>query len=272
MSAAGLEPKIDAAGNIIGRLAGQDPNLPPIAIGSHTDSVPEGGNYDGTVGTLSAVEVAQVLAETNLKTRHPIEVLIFQNEEGGQFGSRIMIGAVEDKDLDGISLSGKTVREGIRFIGGNPDKIASARREKGDIAAYLEIHIEQGAILETERIQIGVVEGIVGINRHEVRIEGIANHAGTTPMNLRHDALLAGARLIQGVNRIVTDIPGRQVGTVGRIQALPGAPNVIPGSVILTIELRDLDWNKIRSLYHKIVEHGREIGKSTGTTLSFREF
>jgi len=272
MRAAALEPKIDAAGNITGHLPGSDPNLAPIIMGSHIDSVPKGGNYDGTVGSLSAIEVARILHQNGTKTRHPIEVLIFQNEEGGQFGSRIMIGAVEDSDLDHVSHSGKTVREGIRFIGGDPDNLDSVRRRTGDIAAYLEIHIEQGSILDTGKVDIGIVEGIVGINRHEVTIEGIANHAGTTPMHLRADALLAGAKLIEAVNRIVTSIPGSQVGTVGRIEAHPGAPNVIPGSVTLTIELRDLDWGKIRDLYQKIASEAREIGRSSGTHFGFREF
>jgi N-carbamoyl-L-amino-acid hydrolase len=272
MRAAALEPRIDAAGNITGRRPGSDSTLAPIVMGSHIDSVPKGGNYDGTVGSLSAIEAAQILHENRIETRHPIEVLIFQNEEGGQFGSRILIGAVEDRDLDHVSHSGKTVREGIRFIGGDPENLDSVRRRTGYIAAYLEIHIEQGAILDTEKIDIGIVEGIVGINRHEVTIEGIANHAGTTPMHMRHDALLAGAKLIEAVHRIVTGVPGRQVGTVGRIEAQPGAPNVIPGTAILTIELRDLDWDKIRDLYQRITAEAQRIGSTSGTHFSFREF
>jgi N-carbamoyl-L-amino-acid hydrolase len=272
MTAAGLNPRIDAAGNISGRLAGSNPNLAPIVMGSHIDSVPKGGNYDGTVGSLSAVEAARILRENRIETRHPVEVLIFQNEEGGQFGSRLLIGAVAKDDLNHVSHSGKTVREGIRFIGGDPDNLESVRRGSGDIAAYLEIHIEQGAILETEQINIGVVEGIVGINRYEVTIEGAANHAGTTPMGLRRDALLAGARLIEAVNRVVTSVPGSQVGTVGRIEAHPGAPNVIPGSVVLTIELRDLDWGKITDLYQQIAAEARKIESATDTRIGLREF
>jgi N-carbamoyl-L-amino-acid hydrolase len=272
MRTAGLDPKIDAAGNITGLLPGSGPGLAPIVMGSHIDSVPKGGNYDGTVGSLSAIEAARVLREKGVQTRHPIEVLIFQNEEGGQFGSRILIGAIADADLDHVSHSGKTVREGIRFIGGDPENLDAVRRKTGDIAAYLEIHIEQGAILDTEKTDIGIVEGIVGINRHEVTIQGTANHAGTTPMGLRHDALLAGAKLIEAVNRIVTGMPGSQVGTVGRIEVHPGAPNVIPGTVILTIELRDLEWGKIRSIHDLIAAEARKIGTESGTEFGFREF
>src|SRR5687768_13650017 len=247
-----LDVAIDAAGNLIGKRAGSVNTLRPLLIGSHIDTVPEGGNYDGVVGSMGAIEVAQTLAENNLTTRHPLEVVIFQNEEGGLIGSRAMDGELTERELDLVSRSGKTIREGIRFIGGDPTKLAEVRRKKGDIAAYLELHIEQGAHLHNEKIKIGVVEGIVGINWWDVTIEGFANHAGTTAMNNRQDALLAAAKFIEAVNRVVTSVPGRQVGTVGRINALPGAPNVIPGKVVLSLELRDLDSAKINMLYDKI--------------------
>jgi beta-ureidopropionase / N-carbamoyl-L-amino-acid hydrolase len=266
-----LDVSIDAAGNIIGRRAGSDQSLKPLLFGSHIDSVPEGGNYDGVVGSLGAIEVAQTLAENNLITRHPLEVVIFQNEEGGLIGSRAMNGELTEKELDLVSRSGKTIREGIRFIGGDPAKLSSVKRDKGSIAAYLELHIEQGGILEAEKLDIGVVEGIVGINWWDVTIEGFANHAGTTPMNNRQDALLAAAKFIEAVNRIVTSIPGRQVGTVGRIQALPGAPNVIPGKVVLSLELRDLDATKIQMLYQKIRTEADQIAKASKTTFDFKE-
>jgi len=270
MKAAQLETSIDAAGNIIGRRAGNN-SLPPVLLGSHIDSVPEGGNYDGVVGSLGAIEVAQTLAENNLKLNHPLEVIIFQNEEGGLIGSRALDGELTEKELDLVSRSGKTIREGIKFIGGDPTKLATVKRNKGEIAAYLELHIEQGGTLEAEGINIGVVEGIVGINWWDVTIEGFANHAGTTAMNNRQDALLAGAKFIEAVNRIVTSVPGRQVGTVGRIQAWPGAPNVIPGKVILSLELRDLDAAKIQMLYEKIYAEARQIGVSSKTKFDFKE-
>jgi len=271
MRQAKLDVSIDAAGNIIGRRAGSDPKLPPLLFGSHIDSVPEGGNYDGEVGSLGAIEVAQTLAENNITTRHPLEVIIFQNEEGGLIGSRAITGELTAQELDLVSRSGKTIGEGIKFIGGDLTKLATVKRAKGGIAAYLELHIEQGGILDTEKIDIGVVEGIVGINWWDVTIEGFANHAGTTAMNNRQDALLAAAKFIEAVNRVVTSVPGRQVGTVGRIQALPGAPNVIPGKVVLSLELRDLDAAKIDLLYRKIRTEADQIATAHKVKFDFKE-
>ncbi|HKU72376.1 MAG TPA: M20 family metallo-hydrolase [Pyrinomonadaceae bacterium] len=266
-----LDVTIDAAGNLIGRRAGSANNLKPLLIGSHIDTVPEGGNYDGVVGSMGAIEVAQTLVENNVTTRHPLEVVIFQNEEGGLIGSRAMDGELTEKELDLVSRSGKTIREGIKFIGGDVAKLANVRRQKGDIAAYLELHIEQGGILDTEKLNIGVVEGIVGINWWDVTIEGFANHAGTTAMNNRQDALLAAAKFIEAVNRIVTSVPGRQVGTVGRINALPGAPNVIPGKVVLSLELRDLDAAKINMLFERIQTEAQKIAADSKTKFDFKE-
>lgn len=271
MKPARLDVTIDAGGNLIGRRAGSDMTLKPLLIGSHIDTVPEGGNYDGVVGSMGAIEVAQTLAENNVRLRHPLEVVIFQNEEGGLIGSRAMDGELTEKELDLVSRSGKTIREGIKFIGGDPAKLSEVRRKKGDIAAYLELHIEQGNTLDTEKIKIGIVEGIVGINWWDVTIEGFANHAGTTAMNNRQDALLAAAKFIQAVNEIVTSVPGRQVGTVGRINALPGAPNVIPGKVVLSLELRDLDAAKIKMLYEKIHAEAQQIAAASKTKFDFKE-
>jgi N-carbamoyl-L-amino-acid hydrolase len=272
MQQAKLDVSVDAAGNIIGHRAGGDKALrSPLLFGSHIDSVPEGGNYDGVVGSLGAIEVAQTLAENNIVTRHPLEVVIFQNEEGGLIGSRAMNGELTERELDLVSRSGKTIREGIKFIGGDPAKLSDVKRDKGSIAAYLELHIEQGGILEKEKIDIGVVEGIVGINWWDVTIEGFANHAGTTAMNNRQDALLAAAKFIEAVNRVVISIPGRQVGTVGRIQAWPGAPNVIPGKVILSLELRDLDAAKIQTLFQQIRTEAGKIAPASKVTFDFKE-
>jgi N-carbamoyl-L-amino-acid hydrolase len=272
MRAAKLDVTVDAAGNLIGRRAWKATGLRPLLIGSHIDSVPEGGNYDGVVGSMGAIEVAQTLAEHNVTTRHPLEVVIFQNEEGGLIGSRAMDGELTEKELDLVSRSGKTIRDGIKFIGGDTGKLADVRRRKGEIAGYLELHIEQGGILDSEKINIGVVEGIVGINWWDVTITGLANHAGTTPMNKRQDALLTAGRFIQAVNRVVTSMPGRQVGTVGRISAvLPGAPNVIPGKVVMSLELRDLDAAKINMLYEKIQAEAQKIAAESGTKFDFKE-
>ena len=271
MRAAKLDVSIDAAGNLIGRRAGSASGLLPLLIGSHVDTVPEGGNYDGVVGSIGAIEVAQTLAENNVTLRHPLEVVVFQNEEGGLIGSRAMDGELTEKELDLVSRSGKTIREGTKFIGGDVSRLSEVRRKQGDIAAYLELHIEQGGTLDSEKINIGVVEGIVGINWWDVTIEGFANHAGTTAMNNRQDALLAAAKFIQAVNRVVTSVPGRQVGTVGRITALPGAPNVIPGKVVLSLELRDLDAAKINMLFARIKTEAEKISTESKTKFDFKE-
>lgn len=271
MRAAQLEISVDAAGNIAGKRQGSNANLPALLTGSHIDSVPEGGIYDGTIGVISAIELAQVLAERKLSTRHPLEVIVFQNEEEGLFGSRAICGDLSTNDLDLPSQSGKTIREGIEYIGGNPHELESARRRPGDIAVYLEYHIEQGPVLENDGIDIGIVEGIVGVNRWEVTIDGFSNHAGTTPMNRRKDALVVAARFIEAVNRIVRDTPGLQVGTVGRIRVLPGAPNVIPGKAILSLDLRDLESARIESLYHEIAETGKQIAANGGATITFKQ-
>ncbi|HEY7913851.1 MAG TPA: Zn-dependent hydrolase [Blastocatellia bacterium] len=271
MREARLEVSIDAAGNIIGRRAGSDPALKPLMIGSHIDSVPAGGSYDGQVGSLGAIEVAETLAENGVRLRHPLEVIIFQNEEGGTIGSIALARGLTEKDLSQVSNSGKSIREGIKLIGGDPDRLSGVVRKKGDLAAYVELHIEQGGILQSEKIDIGVVEGIVGVYWWDVTVEGFANHAGTTPMNQRRDALLGAAKYIEAVNRVVTSIPGRQVGTVGKIQALPGAYNVIPGTVRTSLGLRDLDAAKVRMLFEKIEAEVRQIEKATGTKFEFKQ-
>jgi N-carbamoyl-L-amino-acid hydrolase len=271
MRAAQLEVTVDPAGNIIGRRPGSDASRPPVLFGSHIDSVPDGGDYDGVVGSLSAIEVARTLAEQNVRTRHPLEVVIFQNEESGLMGSKAMAGILTERDLALVNKSGHSVREGIGLLGGDAARLSAARRAPGSIAAYLELHIEQGAVLEEAGIDIGVVEGIVGIGWWDVTIEGFANHAGTTPMNRRRDAMLSAAKFIQAVNRIVRGEPGRQVGTVGRIEALPGAPNVIPGLVRTSLEIRDLDAAKIERLFGAVETAAHEIGREDGTGFTFRQ-
>ncbi len=269
MEETGLEVHIDEAGNMLGRRHGRQADLPPILFGSHSDSVPNGGMFDGPAGILSAIECAEVLFENKISTLHPLEVVIFTNEEGGLTGSRAMIGELSTDALSERSFSGRTISEGINLVGGHSEKLESVVRKRGDITAFVEIHIEQGKILESEKINIGVVEGIVGINWWNVTIEGVANHAGTTPMNMRSDALLAAAHLIIAVNRHVTSIPGTQVGTVGKIKAEPGAPNVIPGQVAMNLELRDLSASKITSLFESIEHEAASIAERTSTRISF---
>ena len=271
MREADLTVSVDAAANLVGRRPGRDAALRPIVLGSHIDSVPEGGNYDGDVGSLSAIEVARSLAAAGVTLRHPLEILIFQNEEGGTIGSHALADGLDPATLGRVAQSGKTIREGIRFLGGDPDRLDSVRRAKGDIAAYLELHIEQGGTLDERKIPIGVVLGIVGIRHWDVTVEGFANHAGTTPMDRRRDALLVAAQCIQAVNRIVRSVPGRQVGTVGRLRVEPGAYNVIPGRVVFGLELRDLDDRRTLGFYRRIRAECERLARAGGATVAFQE-
>lgn len=270
MKAAGLEVRLDAAGNIIGRRLGKDNALQPIAFGSHIDSVPGGGNYDGDVGSLGAIECIELLNEAKITTQHPLEVIIFQNEEGGLIGSEAMCGILPPTSLDLVSNSGKTIRQGILDIGGDPNRLSEAVRKKGYYKAFIELHIEQGGILDQKGINIGVVEGIVGINQWDVTITGKANHAGTTPMDQRQDAMVAAAKLTLAINQAAVGVEGRQVATVGRIRAEPGAPNVIPGKVVMSLEIRDLSHEKVLAVFASIQAQGKEIEKATGTSIQYK--
>ena len=266
---AGLNPRVDTAGNIFGRLEGTDRSLKPILIGSHVDSVTDGGNYDGPVGSFGAIEVARSLREQSVRLRHPVDVVVWSNEEGGTVGSKCATGLITPADLDKVARSGKTIREGIGLVGGNVARLNEAVMKKGDIACYIELHIEQGGLLEKAGLQIGVVEGIVGLRWFEVTITGFSNHAGTTPMDQRQDAMLAAAKFTVAVNEAVRSVPGRTVATVGRMTVTPNTTNVIPGQVVLTVDLRDLDAAKVEHYTGRFEQLAREIGDATRTKFAF---
>jgi N-carbamoyl-L-amino-acid hydrolase len=275
MRSAGLRPRIDAAGNIFAHRDGSDATLAPILFGSHIDSVPTGGNFDGDLGSLAAIETIRRLTEARVTTRRPLEVVVWANEEGGAYqpslgGSRLVVGKLGEGELDAV-VNGVTKRDAMSRIGGRADRLAEAQIPKGHYAAYVELHIEQGGNLDRDRINLGVVEGIVTVDRYEVTIDGFANHAGTTPMSERHDALLAAAHLTVAVNEIVKAQPGRQVGTVGKLEVTPNAPNVVPGRVRLTVELRDLAAATLTRLADAIQARARDIATATGTTMAFRQ-
>src|SRR5215472_6131084 len=275
MEAAGLKTRIDAAGNMYGRRAGADDSLPPVLFGSHIDSVPNGGNFDGDVGSLGAIEVAQSLQEAGVTTRRPLEVVVWQNEEGYAFnnglaGSRAAAGHLDSGELDAV-WNGLKKSDAIRKIGGAPERIAEARRARGSFACYIELHIEQGGTLEKAGIDIGVVEGIVAIDRWDVEVRGFANHAGTTPMPERQDALVAASHLVVAVNDIVRREQGRQVGTVGELNVSPNVPNIVPGVVRMVVELRDLSAKKIATLGEQVRARAREIGAQTKTQIEMRQ-
>ncbi|MEE9179991.1 MAG: Zn-dependent hydrolase, partial [Vicinamibacteria bacterium] len=274
---AGFEAWVDAAANIHARLPGTDPSLPVILFGSHIDSVPKGGNFDGGVGSMGALEVMMTLRDGQVATRHPVEMIIWSDEEGVHYGkpyigSRAATRGLEPGDLDLVDENGASMADWLRRYGLDPDQIETVRMDPTNIAAYLELHIEQGAVLVSRGIQIGVVEGIVGIDEFRVVVEGFANHAGTTPMEERRDALVAAARLIQTVRAQVMVRPGRQVGNVGWIQVVPGAPNVVPGLVHTNIELRDLRREVIDDMIARIREAAKAIADEEGVSISIERY
>ena len=269
MRDAGLKPRIDPAGNIFGARAGMDLSLPRILFGSHIDSVPNGGNFDGDVGSMSAIELMQTLEEHHVTTKHPLEMVIWSNEEN-LVGSPAAAGGL-DQSVLGRVYNGIRMEDGLRKIGGDPTRLAEARVAPHSFCCYLELHIEQGGTLDKAKIPIGVVEGIVSIDEYEVEFHGFANHAGTTPMPERRNALLAAAKLIEAVQDVVTRVPGRQVGTVGQIEVFPNAHNVVPGLVKLSVELRDLSAEKIARLGDEFQQRTQEIARQTGTEVQIKK-
>jgi N-carbamoyl-L-amino-acid hydrolase len=271
MRKAGLTPRVDPAGNIFARREGSEAALPPILFGSHIDSVPKGGNFDGDLGSLAALGVIEACDRAKLRTRHPVEIVVWAAEEGVAFNrglssSRIVAGDVAPSDMEQV-WNGMRRGDAIKRIGGDPERIMDARRPKGHWHGYLELHIEQGGTLERDGLEVGVVQGIVAIERYEARITGFANHAGTTPMAQRQDAAIAAAHLTLAVREIVTSRPGRQVGTVGKLELSPNAPNVVPGSATLIIELRDLSVDLLKSIAEEIRARALKIAEATKTSI-----
>jgi beta-ureidopropionase / N-carbamoyl-L-amino-acid hydrolase len=268
---AGLAPRIDAAGNIYARLGGEAAR-PPILFGSHIDSVPEGGNFDGDLGTLAALGVLEAVQAAKITTRHPLEMVLWAHEESTAFGrgtaaSRIVAGDLQAGDMDQV-WNGLRRGDAIRRIGGDPAQIETAVRARGSWHAYVELHIEQGGTLDKAKVPIGIVEGIVAIHRYDVVIEGVANHAGTTPMGERQDALVASSQLTLAVGEIVRAVQGRQVGTVGRLHVHPNSPNVIPGRVEQSVEFRDLSEATLTTLGEALRRRAAEIARATHTTIT----
>ncbi|SDN80162.1 Zn-dependent hydrolase [Ensifer sp. YR511] len=240
---AGLETRIDAAGNLVGLRKGKAGNG-TIMLGSHSDTVPNGGRFDGIAGVAAALEVARSLNDAGVQLEHDLEIVDFLAEEVSIFGvscigSRGMLGLRPSEWLE-RQVEGVTLAEGIRSVGGNPALIGS----RDDIKAFLELHIEQGPVLENERIDIGVVTAISGIARIEILVEGRADHAGTTPMGLRLDALSAASHIVLGIERTATDLsrgPSHFAATVGEFVMEPNAANVVPSRVRMLIDARAID-------------------------------
>jgi N-carbamoyl-L-amino-acid hydrolase len=219
---------------------------------------------------MGALEVMATLIENRVATRHPLEYVVWAAEESnystGLHGSRMAAGLIEEGEFDRVQ-NGVSKRDAVKKIGGDVARIAEARRAKGSFHAYLELHIEQGGKLDRAGVPIGVVEGIVTIDDFDVKIRGFANHAGTTPMGERRDALVAASRVVLAVREIATSEPGAQVGTVGQLAVRPNAPNVVPGEVDLTVEFRDLDGDKVGRLSAALKERCAAIARETDTRI-----
>lgn len=245
---AGLTTRIDTAGNLIGRIEGRKPALGVIAVGSHSDTVPSGGRFDGIAGVATALEIARALRDSGTRLDHTLEIIDFLAEEPSEYGlscvgSRGVTGSLDGQMLDLVEPGGETLRDALRRVGGDPDGLERARRS--DISAFLELHIEQGIVLESQSLDIGVVSSIVGIRRIEIIFEGEADHAGTTPLHLRHDALVAAAATVGTVRRIAKELDGQGsdyfVATVGILSVEPSASNIVPGRCRLVIDARTTD-------------------------------
>ncbi|MGB5634299.1 MAG: M20 family metallo-hydrolase [Waterburya sp.] len=269
-----MEVKIDAAGNIIGKYPGKNPvasaigfaTPSAIATGSHIDTVPCGGHYDGAYGVLAGLEVIRVLKENQIKLDRPIEVIVFTDEEGSMIGSKAMSGRVVRDPQYYRRPNGADIQTCLATIGGDWYKLTQARRSTKDISAFVELHVEQGPVLESMGKQIGVVEGIVGQRRFNITVKGSANHAGTTPMSMRCDALVAASQVVLAVNQI-GNTPGQQVATVGKMEVLPNAANVVPGWVEMSLDIRDLSSLHIDSLLKQLRTHLEEIAVATNTQI-----
>ena len=258
-------------GNLRGRLEGRDAHSPSVMTGSHLDSVFHGGRFDGVAGVVSALEVGRVISEEKLAHRHPIELVVFAEEEGSRFGSimsgsRAWIGKLGEEDLqrmkdrDGISYLQAMEVSGLKID--DPDLLKT-----GEVKAMIELHIEQSVVLEKGGFQVGVVEGINGIKQFLVSLRGVANHAGATPMGLRHDALQGAARIISSVENIAARELGRHtVATVGFVHCEPGQANVIPGKVEFTVDIRDLDLKRIEEAFQRITTEIEKTCKDRGLT------
>ncbi|HXH10465.1 MAG TPA: Zn-dependent hydrolase [Alphaproteobacteria bacterium] len=263
---AGLQHWVDAAGNIYGRVG---EGSPAVIAGSHIDSVPNGGRFDGALGVMAAFECLRTIKDHGVHTKLPIEAVAFTDEEGrfgGFVGSYALIGqmpyeeVMRRRDLRGVPLA-----EAMHAVGLDPSKIAAARRDPNDIKAYVELHIEQGPILESLNVPIGVVQGIVAGSRTWITFRGRADHAGTTPMSMRQDAFLGAAEFgLRARDMVLTEGSGTTVGTVGVLELKPGASNIVPESAFLTLDLRDISWDVLQRLLERTRLIAHEVAQKWG--------
>lgn len=268
MMEAGMTVRTDAAGNLIGTYAGLMEGAPALATGSHIDTVPSGGAYDGVLGVLAGIEMVKTLQDGQVRLKHPIEVIVFTDEESSMVGARGMAGLVPDSPADLKLRDGLEIGECLEAIGGNWEAIKTAKRGRDRMAAFVELHVEQGAVLERAGKDIGVVQGIVGMRRSKITIVGQANHAGTTPMDMRQDALVAAAQVVLVVRDIALAMPGDPVATVGYLTVAPNAANIVPGNVELTVDIRDLSQECMDTMQERLEAELRAIATATDTTIS----
>lgn len=244
MREAGLAVREDAVGTVVGRLEGRRPDAPVVMMGSHFDSVRNGGNFDGPAGVVAALETARVLAERGVTPEHPVEFVAMVEEEGARFGgglfaSRAMAGRLTAHELETFQDGdGVTVGEAMRAFGLDPARCAEAARAPGSVKGFLELHIEQGPVLESAGADVGVVDVIVGIRELKITLTGRPDHAGTTPMDMRADAYLAACRVALAANEAAVAAGRGTVATVGKVEVLPGSFNIVPGRVVFYIDIR----------------------------------
>lgn len=277
MEEAGLKVRIDHFGNLIGRMEGKNPNKPILMLGSHIDSQPYGGRFDGTIGVLGALEVVQTMKENQIVPNSPIEVIAFSDEEGcrfnkGLFGVRGILGKLEKGELERKDKDGITRREALIDFGCDPSKFKESEYPKGSIGSFLELHIEQGPVLDTMNKPVGIVSGISGPLWLTVELEGFAGHAGSVPMPMRKDALVGAAKIIIALNEIASQEPGAPtVGTVGSLQVFPDSRNIIPEKVSFTVDLRDIDLNRRHKLEAQLHQKIKEITEEHQLHCNIRE-
>ena len=276
MVEAGMSVRTDALMSLFGRYEGKTPGRPAIMIGYHLDTVVDAGRYDGGLGVLAAIAVVAELARTAERLNHAIEVAAFGEEEGSRFPTHILtssalIGAIKPTLLDAKDASGTSVREALAAVGGDAKAYRACARKKGEIAAYLELHIEQGPVLEAKGLALGAVTAINGSVRSIVTVTGFAGHAGTVPMGARRDALTAASEMILGVERAAA-AERDLVATVGRAKVLPGATNVIPGQVEFTIDMRGPEDAVRHRAHTALLAALRRIAKQRGVGIDIDTF
>lgn len=267
----GLTVAVDAIGNVVAVRAGQDAG-PPVMMGSHIDTVRTGGRYDGNLGVLAGLEVIQTLNDAGTVTRWPLAVAFFTNEEGARFnpdmmGSLVYVGGLPlDTALATVGIDGQTVGDCLRKVSyGGTAPVGSP-----SVHAYVELHVEQGPVLDIEGITIGAVEGVQGISWTEFTIVGVSNHAGTTPMRLRHDAGYVACAIAQRAREIARELGGDQVATVGAISLSPNLVNVIANRAIFTVDLRNTDEALLQEAERRLQAFAAEVAQTEGVTLSQR--